>query len=80
MNLAKQDKYGSANGIAAMAVLKLLIETMLKKKLLSLEEAEIVISCAMIEVSGSKGSGDLTEARYLIESLLRNEDVETTKA
>jgi hypothetical protein len=80
MKFAKQDKTGSANGIAALAILKMLLDALLKKQLLSREEADIIINCAGIEVATAEVAGNVSEARYLIENLLlvTDEDTERT--
>lgn len=76
MKLARQDKAGSANGIAALAIVKMLLDALLKKELLSQEEVDIITNCAEIEVANANGSGDLDEARSLIENLFRDPDEE----
>ena len=80
MKFASNDNSGSANGIASLALLKMLLETMINKKMLNMEELEIILSCAMIEIATNEGSGDQMEAKGLIETLLKNtDDVEQTK-
>lgn len=81
MKFAKQDKAGSANGIAALAILKLLLDALLKKRILTKQEVDIIINCASIEVATAESSGNITEAKTLIEHLLKNdEDTEKTLA
>jgi hypothetical protein len=80
MRFAKNDKAGSGNGIAALAVLKLLLEALLRKEIITKEEADIIINCAGIEVATVDAAGDLAEAKSLIENLLKptGEDPEKT--
>ena len=81
MKFAKQDKAGSANGIAALAILKLLLDALLKKRILTKQEVDIIINCASIEVATAESSDNITEAKVLIEHLLKNdEDTEKTLA
>lgn len=76
MKFADQDHAGSANGIAALAVLKMLLDALLRKDILTDEEAEIIINCAEIEVTNSNGSGNLGEAKTLIEKLLLDDETQ----
>ena len=79
MKFARQDAAGSANGIAALAILKMLLDAMLKKELLSQEEVDIIINCAEIEVTNANGRGDLSEAKSLVENLFKDPDDEDEK-
>ena len=76
MKFAKQDSSGSANGIAALAVLKMLLDALLRKEIISVEEADIIINCAEIEVTNADASGNLAEAKSLIEKLMLEDDTE----
>jgi hypothetical protein len=79
MRFAKNDKAGSGNGIAALAVLKLLLEALLRKEIITKEEADIIINCAGIEVATVDAAGDLAEAKSLIENLLKPTDEDPEK-
>ena len=79
MKFAHNDKAGSANGIAALALTKMLLDALLKKELLSQEEVDIIMNCAEIEVSNAAASGDLAEAKSLIENLFQDPDEEVEK-
>ena len=79
MKFAQQDKAGSANGIAAMAILKMLLDALLKKHILTKQEVDIIINCASIEVATAEAAGNVTEAKTLIENLLKNTDEDPEK-
>lgn len=79
MKFARQDKAGSANGIAALAVLKMLLDALMKKHLLTKQEADIIINCASIEVATADLAGNVAEAKSLIENLLKASDDDTEK-
>ena len=79
MKFARNDQAGSANGIAALAIVKMLLDALLKKDLISQEEIDIIINCAEIEVTNANASGDLGEAGSLIENLLKDPDDEDEK-
>ena len=79
MKFARQDKAGSANGIAALAILKMLLDALMKKHILSKQEADIIINCASIEVATADVTGKAGEAKTLIENLMKNTDEDTEK-
>lgn len=79
MRFARTDNAGSANGIAALALLKMLLDALLKKELLSQEEVDIIINCAEIEVNNANASGDMAEASSLVENLFKDPDEEDEK-
>ncbi len=72
MNVAKNRSSGSANGVAALAILKVLLEIMQKKKLLSSEEIDIILNCAEVEVDNTDIGGRVTEAKFLIGNLMKD--------
>ena len=76
MKFARRDKAGSANGIAALAIVKMLLDALLRKDLISQEEIDIIMNCAEIEVTNASASGDLDEAKSLIENLFKDPDEE----
>jgi len=81
MKFARKDKAGSANGIAALAVLKMLLDALIKKHILTKQEADIIINCASIEVATGDLAGNVAEAKFLIENLLKpiDDDTDTEK-
>lgn len=79
MKFARKDQAGSANGIAALAIVKMLLDAMLKKDLISQQEVDIIMNCAEIEVTNASASGDLEEAGSLIENLFKDPDDEEEK-
>jgi len=79
MKFARRDKAGSANGIAALAILKMLLDTLKNKHLLTKEETDIILNCAGIEVATAEAAGNLAEAKTLIENLLKNTDEDPEK-
>ena len=79
MKFARQDKAGSANGIAALAILKMLLDALLKKHILTKQEVDIIINCGGIEVATADAAGNVAEAKALIENLLKNNDEDTEK-
>lgn len=79
MKFARNDKSGCANGIAALAIVRMLLDALVKKELISQEEVDIIINCAEIEVGNASASGDLTEAKSLIENLFKDPDDEDEK-
>jgi hypothetical protein len=79
MKFARKDQAGSANGIAALAIVKMLLDAMLKKEVLSAEEVDIIMNCAEIEVTNANARGDLSEAKSLIENLFKDPDDEDEK-
>ena len=79
MKFARNDKAGSGNGIAALALLKNTLDALLSKELLTKEEVDIILNCAEIEVTNAAATGDLEEAKSLIENLFKDPDEEEEK-
>lgn len=79
MKFAQNDKAGSANGIASLALLRMLLDVMLSKDFLTKEEVDIIINCAEIEVTNASATGDLDEAKSLIENLFKDPDEENIR-
>ncbi|MFT5134455.1 MAG: hypothetical protein ACI9SC_002934, partial [Gammaproteobacteria bacterium] len=69
---------GGTNGIAALAILKILLGIMEKKQLLSKEEIDILLNCAEVEVDNTDIGGQVTEAKFLINNLMTVSD-DTTR-
>ncbi len=50
MKFSEEDIAERINGVAATAILRMLFDTLLQKKILSEEEIEIILNCAVVEV------------------------------
>ena len=74
MKFSSKESMASANGIACLAIVKTLLSIMQKKGLLSEEEIDIVLSCAMVETNEADGFDEMIEAKGLIESLLASQE------
>ena len=80
MRESSRESPGAANGVAALSILKMLLDVMNKKDLLTDEEVNIILSCAKIDIQ-SRGKGLPTSAaRQLIDNLFDDEDPITTIA
>ena len=73
-----RESQGRANGVAALAILKMLLDVMNKKDLITEEEIDIILNCAEIDVQNNGDGLPSEEARALIENLLSDEDPVTT--
>ena len=78
MIIAKNSSAGGSNGVAALAILKVLLGIMQKKKLLSKEEIDIILNCAEVEVDQTDIGGRADEAKFLISNLMKDSDAENT--
>ncbi len=78
MIFSKNSPSGGTNGIAALAILKILLEIMQKKQLLSKEEIDIILNCAEVEVDNTDVGGHVAEAKFLINNLMKDSD-DTTR-
>ena len=78
MIFAKQHSAGGSSGIAALTILKVLMEIMQKKNLLSSQEIDIILNCAEVEVDGSDLDGQVDEAKLLIRNLFKDNDGDDT--
>ena len=70
MKFARQDKAGSANGIAALAILKMLLDALLKKELLSEEEVDNLVQEAERNSETDRQRRDLIEQRNKADGLV----------
>jgi len=81
MSLAGEDVAAGVNGIAALAIIKMLLDILQKKQILSEEEVDIILNCAEAEVD-SDAKTDLSErvleAKLLISNLMKDSD-DTTR-
>ncbi len=78
MIFSKNSSAGGTNGVAALAVVKILLQIMEKKELISKEEIDILLNMAEIEVDNTDVGGGVTEAKYLINNLMKESD-DTTR-
>ncbi len=78
MIFAKQNNTAGAKGIAALAILKVLLEIMQKKHLLSKDEVDIILNCAEVEVDTTEFGGQISEAKFFISNLMKESD-DTTR-
>jgi hypothetical protein len=69
---------GGTNGIAALAIIKMLLEILQKKKLLSKEEIDIILNCAEVEVDNTDLGGRVDEVKFLIGNLMVDLDGDDT--
>ncbi|NKB38386.1 MAG: hypothetical protein GKR93_14685 [Gammaproteobacteria bacterium] len=74
MKFSTKETKATANGIACLAIVKTLLEIMQKKDLLSEEEIDIILSCAIVETNEADEFDEMIEAKGLIENLLTNHD------
>ena len=74
MQFARTTDVGTANGIASLAVVKMLLTIMQKKDLLSPEEVDIILNCASAEIDDSHEFGEMVEARMILENMFRDPD------
>ena len=78
MIFAKRSADSDRNGIAALAIVKVLLEIMEKKQVLSRDEIDIILNCAQVEVDNTDIGAQAAEAKQLIGGLLQETD-ETTR-
>ena len=78
MIFSKNDTSSGTDGMAALAILKVLLEIMQTKKLLNKEEVAILLNCAEVEVDNTDMGGQITEAKFLIHNLMKKSD-DTTR-
>ena len=69
---------GGTNGVAALAIVKILLQIMETKKLLSKEEIDILLNMAEVEVDHTDVGGRVAEAKFLISNLMKESD-DTTR-
>ncbi len=78
MIFSKNSSAGDTNGVAALAVVKILLQIMEKKELISKEEIDILLNMAEVEVDNTDVGGSVTEAKFLINNLMKESD-DTTR-
>ena len=77
MKTAVENITPGADGLAAMAIIKMLLEILQKKQLLSDEEIDIILNCAEVEVDPDDKtdlSGRIADAKLLISNLMKDTD------
>ena len=78
MLFSKNDSSGSSSGMAALAILKVLLEIIQKKQFFSKEEVDIILNCAEVEADNTDVGSSASEARFLIHNLMKQFD-DTTR-
>lgn len=78
MIFTKNGSVDGSNGVAALAILKVLLQIMQTKQLLSKEEIDILLNCAEVEVDNTDMGGQIDEAKFLISNLMKDSD-DTTR-
>ena len=74
MKFANIGAGGSANGIACLAIVKMLLDIMQKKELLTEDEIDIILNCAAVEVDDHDDFERIIEAKVVIENMFRDVD------
>jgi hypothetical protein len=77
MKTAVEDVSPGADGLAALAIIKMLLEILQKKQLLSDEEIDIILNCAEVEVDPDNKTdmnGRIADAKLLISNLMNDSD------
>ncbi len=78
MIFSKNSSAGGTNGVAALAVVKILLQIMEKKGLISKDEIDILLNMAEVEVDNTDVGGRVAEAKFLINNLMKESD-DTTR-
>ncbi len=81
MKISGDSQLAGVNGVAALAIVKVLLEILRTKQILSEGEIDIIINSAVVEVDlGDKTdiSGRVIEAKQLISNLMKDSD-DTTR-
>lgn len=74
MKFSTKETHVDANGIASLAIVKMLLNIMEKKELLSEEEIDIILNCAATEVNDIDDFEQLIEAKGVIEGMFQDND------
>ncbi|NKB37268.1 MAG: hypothetical protein GKR93_08870 [Gammaproteobacteria bacterium] len=78
MIFSKNNSTNDSNGVAALAMVKVLLDIMEKKQILTKDEIAILLNCAEVEVDSSDSSSEINEAKMLIRNLMTVSD-DTTR-
>ena len=78
MLTGRKKQAGNPSGVAALAVMKVLLDVMKNKKLISDEEIDILLRSAVVEVDNTDLGGIADEAKFLISNLMTDSDGDTT--
>ncbi len=76
MKFSESGAAGSANGIASLAILKMLLDILQKKNVLTKEEIDIILNCAEVEVENADSDTCVTEAKSIIENIFNDSETE----
>ena len=74
MKFATNEMTGDANGVACLALVKTLLNIMEKKDLISEDEIDIILNCAVVEVNQADDFQQVVEAKDIIENMLLEND------
>ena len=74
MKFATKELSGDANGVASLALVKTLLNIMEKKDLISEDEIDIILNCAVVEVNQADDFEQVVEAKGIIENMLVDND------
>lgn len=80
MKLSDHDGADDINGAAALAILRMLFDTLLQKKILSQDEIEIILNCASVDIDNDNTTdvGDrVARIKLLIRNFLQGESEKT---
>lgn len=74
MKFAPEDGQGSANGLASLAIVKMLLDIMQRKELLCEEEVDIILNCASVEVNDADDYRHMIQAKGVIANMFQDAD------
>lgn len=76
MKVNENEATDGINGVAAMAILRMLFDTMLQKKILSEAEVEIILNCAVVDIDIDNTTdigGRVAKTKLLINNFMQDE-------
>ena len=74
MKFATNESAVDANGVACLALVKTLLNIMEKKDLITDDEIDIILNCAVVEVNQADDYQQVVEAKDIIENMLIEKD------
>ena len=80
MKFSEQDIAERINGVAATAILRMLFDTLLQKKILTEEEIEIILNCAVVEMDMDNKTdidGRVAATKLFIKNFMQDETEKT---
>ena len=78
MIFSKNNPPVDSSGTAALALVKVLLDVLERKQVLSKEEIDILLNCAEVEVDSTDTGTSASEAKFLIHNLMKVSD-DTTR-